>query len=169
MSSAAKFLLARFLASLLWTVNGAQAQIVALGASDVAGRGVTSSEAWPAQLEAMLAAKGKSVHITNAGVSGDTNAGMLSRLDSAVPDGTKIVLLDRFGGGWNARRLGKGSQTAELAGIEARLRSRNITVIPMWWNTALRKYMQPDGIHFTPEGHKLVAAKMLPSVMQVAR
>jgi hypothetical protein len=83
-----------------------------------AGRGVTSSEAWPAQSEAMLATRGKSVHITNAGVSGDTNAGMLSRLDSAVPDGIKFVLLDRFGGGWNARRLGKGSQTARF---EARL------------------------------------------------
>ena len=79
-----------------------------------AGRGVTSSEAWPAQSEAMLATRGKSVHITNAGVSSDTNAGMLSRLDSAVPDGTKFVLLDRFGGGWNARRLGKGSQTARF-------------------------------------------------------
>jgi hypothetical protein len=55
----------------------------------------------------MLATRGKSVHIANAGVSGDTNAGMLSRLDSAVPDGTKFVLLDRFGGGWNARRLGR--------------------------------------------------------------
>jgi acyl-CoA thioesterase-1 len=168
MISAAKLLLAGFLASLLCSVNGAQAQIVALGASDVAGRGVTSSEAWPAQLEAMLAAKGKSAHVANAGVSGDTNAGMLSRLDSAVPDGTRIVLLDRLGGGWNARRLGKGSQAAELAEIEARLRGRGIKVIPMWWNTALRKYMQPDGIHFTPEGHKLVAARMLPSVMQVA-
>jgi acyl-CoA thioesterase-1 len=169
MSSAVKFLLTGFLACLLCTANCAHAQIVALGASDVAGRGVTGSEAWPAQLEVMLAAKGKGVHITNAGVSGDTNAGMLSRLDAAVPDGTKIVLLDRYGGGWNARRLGKGSQTAELAAIEARLRSRSIMVIPMWWNTALRKYMQPDGIHFTPEGHKLVAARMLPSVMQVTR
>jgi hypothetical protein len=42
MSSAAKLLLAGLLASLLCTVNCAQAQIVALGASDVAGRGVAS-------------------------------------------------------------------------------------------------------------------------------
>lgn len=38
--------------------NTAQAQIVALGASNVAGRGVSPSDAFPAQLERMLAGKG---------------------------------------------------------------------------------------------------------------
>jgi acyl-CoA thioesterase-1 len=78
------------------------------------------------------------------------------------------VLLDRYGGGWNARR-GMGDQSAELAAIEARLRSRGIRIIPMWWNAALRQYLQPDGIHFTVEGHRLVATKMLPVVMGAAR
>src|SRR5947199_3817555 len=96
-------------ATLLCSGATAQAQIVAIGASNVAGRGVSSSDAWPAQLEGMLIAKGRNVHVTNAGISGDTNAGMLARLDSAVPQGTKVVLLDRLGGGWNGRRLGQGS------------------------------------------------------------
>ncbi|WP_249136558.1 GDSL-type esterase/lipase family protein [Bradyrhizobium tropiciagri] len=156
-------------AMLLCLGNPARAQIVAIGASNVAGRGVSSSDAWPAQLEAMLAAKGRNVHVTNAGISGDTNAGMLARLDSAVPEGTKIVLLDRFGGGWNARRRGQGDQNADLAAIEARLRSRHIRVIPMWWNAVLRNYLQPDHIHFTVEGHKVVAAHMLPVVMSAVR
>src|SRR5438552_5299878 len=156
-------------ATMLWSADTAQAQIVAIGASNVAGRGVNSSDAWPAQLEGMLAAKRRNVHVTNAGISGDTNAGMLARLDSAVPAGTKIVLLDRYGGGWNARRLGKGEQKAELAAIEARLRSRGIRIIPMWWNAALRQYLQPDGIHFTAEGHRLVATNMLPAVMGAVR
>jgi acyl-CoA thioesterase-1 len=143
----------------------AHAQIVAIGASNVAGRGVSRSEAWPAQLEGMLAARGLKAHVANAGISSDTNAGMLARLDSDVPEGTKIVLLDEYGGGWNARRKGQGDQTAELADIEARLRSRGIRIIPMWWNKMLRNYLQPDGIHFTPAGHKLVAEKMLPSVV----
>jgi acyl-CoA thioesterase-1 len=151
------------------SADTAQAQIVAIGASNVAGRGVSSSDAWPAQLEGMLAAKGRHVHVTNAGISGDTNAGMLARLDSAVPQGTKVVLLDRYGGGWNARRRGMGDQSAELAAIEARLRSRGIRIIPMWWNAALRQYLQPDGIHFTVEGHRLVSTKMLPVVMGAAR
>jgi acyl-CoA thioesterase-1 len=79
------------------------------------------------------------------------------------------VLLDRYGGGWNARRRGMGNQSAELTAIEARLRNRGIRIIPMWWNAALRQYLQPDGIHFTVEGHRLVATKMLPVVMGAAR
>src|ERR1700744_651513 len=113
--------------------TAARAQIVAIGASNVAGRGVSSSEAWPAQLEGMLAARGLNARVINAGISGDTNAGMLARLDSAIPEGTKIVLLDEYGGGWNARRKGQGDQRAELTDIEARLRSRHIRIIPMWW------------------------------------
>jgi acyl-CoA thioesterase-1 len=162
------------IAALLWTslpgvADTAAAQIVAIGASNVAGRGVSSSEAWPARLEGLLAAKGRKAHVANAGINGDTNAGMLARLDAAVPAGTKIVLLDRLGGGWNARRKGQGDQRAELAAIEARLRSRGIRVIPMWWDASLRNYLQPDGIHFTPEGHTLVAARMLASVIGAVR
>ena len=104
----------------------AQAQIVALGASNIAGRGVGSSEAFPAQLERMLAAKGYNVHVANAGVNGDTNSGMLARLDQAVPDGTRIVLLGTRGGSFNARRLGQGDQKGEFASIVARLHSRGI-------------------------------------------
>jgi acyl-CoA thioesterase-1 len=156
---------ALLLTSLPGVADTAGAQIVAIGASNVAGRGVSGSEAWPARLEGLLAARGRKVHVTNAGINGDTNAAMLARLDSAVPGGTKIVLLDRLGGGWNARRKGQGDQRAELAAIETRLRSRGIKIIPMWWNASLRNYLQPDGIHFTPEGHMLVAARMLPSVI----
>lgn len=73
--------------------KAAPIRIVAFGASETAGYGVGSSEAWPARLEAMLRAKGYDVSIANEGVSGDTTAGMLSRLVSAVPNGTRIALL----------------------------------------------------------------------------
>jgi len=121
MSFAARlFLLVGFLVvPMLGSADPAQAQIVAIGASNVAGRGVSSSDAWPAQLERMLVAKGRSVHVTNAGINGDTNAGMLARLDSAVPQGTKIVLLDRYGGGWNGgyrHRRGGGFIPGAVAG-----------------------------------------------------
>jgi acyl-CoA thioesterase-1 len=102
----------------------ALAQIVALGASNIAGRGVGSSEVFPAQLERMLAAKGYNVYVANAGVNGDTNSGMLARLDQAVPDATRIVLLGTRGGSFNARRLGQGDQKGEFASIVTRLRSR---------------------------------------------
>jgi acyl-CoA thioesterase-1 len=37
----------------------------------------------------MLRAKGINVEVVNAGINGDTTEGMLDRLDSAVPSGTK--------------------------------------------------------------------------------
>ena len=143
----------------------AHAQIVALGASNVAGRGVGSSDAFPAQLQRMLAAKGYNVHVANAGISGDTNAGMLARLDQAVPDGTRIVLLGAIGGTFNARRLGQGDQKAEFASIVARLRSRGIKIIAVTGNGIGQQYLQADKIHLTAEGHAFLAARLLPSVV----
>jgi acyl-CoA thioesterase-1 len=146
--------------------DAAHAQIVALGASNVAGKGVSSSEAFPAQLERMLAAKGYNAHVANAGVNGNTNAEMLARLDQAVPAGTRIVLLGTRGGAYNARRLGQGEQNAEFASIMARLRSRGIKIIPVTAAGVTRTYLQPDGIHLTAEGHAFVAARLLPSVVR---
>jgi acyl-CoA thioesterase-1 len=143
----------------------AHAQIVALGASNVAGKGVSSSEAFPAQLERMLAAKGYNVQITNAGVNGNTNADLLARLDQAVPAGTKVVLLGTLGGRYNARRLGQGDQNAEFASIMAKLRSRGIKIIPVGAAGLSRKHLQVDGVHLTAEGHAAVAARLLPSVI----
>jgi acyl-CoA thioesterase-1 len=144
----------------------AHAQIVALGASNVAGRGVSSSEAFPAQLERMLAGKGYNVHVANAGVNGNTNAEILARMDQAVPAGTKIVLLGTIGGTYNARRLGQGDQKADFASIMAKLRSRGIKIIPVTAAGVTRKYLQADGVHLTAEGHAVVAARLFPSVIQ---
>jgi acyl-CoA thioesterase I len=163
-------LLAGLLAAAAFGIAGmAQAQIVALGASNVAGRGVGSSEAFPAQLERMLAAKGYNVHVANAGISGDTNAGMLGRLDQAVPEGTRIVLLGAIGGSYNARRLGQGDQKAEYASILARLRSRGIRVIQVTGRGIGRNYLQADGTHLSAEGHAVLAAQLLPSVVAALR
>jgi acyl-CoA thioesterase-1 len=86
------FLFAGLLSKIVFGLAGtAQAQIDTLGASNVAGRGVSSSEAFPAQLERMLSGKGYNVHVANAGISGDTNSGMLGRLNQAVPDGHAML------------------------------------------------------------------------------
>jgi acyl-CoA thioesterase-1 len=158
--------IAGLLAATVFGLESAQAQIVALGASNVAGKGVSSSEAFPAQLERMLAAKGYSAHITNAGVNGNTNADLLARLDQAVPPGTKVVLLGTLGGAYNARRLGQGEQKAEFAEIMAKLRSRGIKIIPVTAAGVSRNHLQPDGVHLTAEGHAAVAARLLPAVMR---
>jgi acyl-CoA thioesterase I len=69
-------------------------RIVAVGASNTAGKGV-GTEAFPAQLEALLKAKGYDVRVTNVGISGDDTGHMLARIENAVPDGTRVVILDK--------------------------------------------------------------------------
>jgi acyl-CoA thioesterase-1 len=67
--------------------------MVALGASNTAGYGVGSGEAWPARLEALLHAKGDNVSVANAGISGDATSGTLRRVDFCSARGTNLVLL----------------------------------------------------------------------------
>ena len=60
---------------------------------------------------------------TIAGISGDTNAGMLARLEFAVAKGTKVVLLDRSAAVGTRGASGIADQMAELAAIEAKLQT----------------------------------------------
>ena len=146
----------------------AQAQIVAFGASNVSGKGVWPSQAWPAQLEAMLKAKGYNVHVKNAGKPGDTTSGMLHRLYFEIPSGTKIVILDMGGGYYNNQYTNLASQRkghADMKAIETRLKSRGIIVIPETTKGISLAYRQSDKIHLTAEGHRLVAARLLPLVI----
>jgi len=69
-------------------------RIVVLGDSLVAGLGLKPSDAFPAQLERALKARGHVVEVINAGVSGDTTAGGLARLAWAVPEQTDAVILE---------------------------------------------------------------------------
>jgi len=87
------------------------ATIVALGASNTYGKGVARNQAYPAQLEAMLRAKGSNVRVVNAGINGDTTEGMLGRLERAVPNGTRAVILQPGG---NDRRKGRPDRTADI-------------------------------------------------------
>ena len=61
-------------------------RLLLLGDSLTAGYGLTASLAFPAKLEAALRDAGIAVEIVNAGVSGDTSAGGLARLDWAIGD-----------------------------------------------------------------------------------
>lgn len=69
-------------------------RIVVLGDSLVAGFQLKAADAFPAQLERALKARGHNVDIINAGVSGDTTAGGLERLKWAVPEATDAVILE---------------------------------------------------------------------------
>ena len=146
----------------------AHAQIVAFGASNVSGKGVWPWEAWPAQLEVMLKAKGYNVHVKNAGLAGDTTSGMLHRLYFAIPSGTKIVILDVCGGYYNNRTTSIASQLKgpeDMKAIETKLKSRGIAIIPECTGRMPLSLKQADKIHLTAEGHKVAAMRLVPQVV----
>jgi acyl-CoA thioesterase-1 len=134
------------------------ATVVALGASNTYGKGVARNQAFPAQLEAILRARGVNCRVINAGISGDPTENMLRRLDSAVPNGTSVVILQPGG---NDGRKGRPDRTAE---IESRLSAKGIRVI-MLPNSAFHGMPhQPDGQHLTPEGYHMIAEQLASQV-----
>ena len=145
----------------------AAAQVVCLGASNTRGMGVTNEAAYPVQLEAMLRAKGYRGRVLNSGISGDTTAGMLARLDSAVPPDTRVVILQPGGNDLRRRGAGAAEREANIQKILSRLGSRGIQVV-MLQNDMLRavpnQYRQADGEHLTPEGYRLLASWLAPKV-----
>jgi acyl-CoA thioesterase-1 len=159
------FALVFFVAQFSW-VGSSHAQIVALGASVVQGYGVGSGEAFPQQLEAMLHAKGKQYSVSNQGVSGDTTAGVLARLDSAVPQGTRIVIL-LIGGNDVRRGATVGQAKAGTGEIISRLQARKIRVInasPYYAAARSKGMVLTDGIHLTAEGQRYMASQLAPQI-----
>jgi acyl-CoA thioesterase-1 len=103
------------------------ATVVALGASNTFGKGVSRQQAYPAQLEALLRARGHQVHVINAGVNGETTGSMLRRLDRAVPQGTQVVILQP--GGNDRRKGAAGDREKNISEIRNRLSARGIRMI----------------------------------------
>jgi acyl-CoA thioesterase-1 len=134
------------------------ATVVALGASNTYGKGVARNQAFPAQLEAILRAKGLNCRVINAGINGDTTEGMLRRMDRAVPNGTSAVILQPGG---NDARKGSPDRTAE---IQSRLGGRGIAVIMLPNNVFKGLPHQPDGQHLTPEGYHVIAESLASQV-----
>jgi len=106
----------------------AEVRIVALGSSSIRGKGVPESDAYPAQLERALRARGHQVTVTNQGVNGDTTAGMLARLDSAVPPGTDIVILKVEANDQALYHVSPDVSAANIRTIVARLRAKGAEV-----------------------------------------
>ncbi len=103
-------------------------QIVALGDSLTAGFGLPAQASFPARLERALAAKGESVSVANAGVSGDTVSAGLDRLDWSVPAGTQAVILE-LGANDALRGLDPKLTRAALETIIRRLKERHIAIL----------------------------------------
>jgi len=103
-------------------------RIVALGDSLTAGLGLDATSAYPALLQARLTAEGFEYDVVNAGVSGDTSAGGLSRLDWAL-DGDVRVLIVALGGNDALRALPPEELKQNLAAIIEKAQARHIAVV----------------------------------------
>ncbi len=165
------------------SASSQEALIVTLGDSNTAGYGVGPRQAYPAQLEAILHHMGHAVRVINAGVAGDTFPGMLSRLETSVPQGTHLVIIQ---GGYNDVRVGTRPDmiVSAVQAILLYLKARQIKVVlcgffyPDWdaVGQALAtsfhatfvdgsacydpSYRGPDGLHMTAAGHQVVAARL---------
>ncbi|HUO55256.1 MAG TPA: arylesterase [Rhodoblastus sp.] len=116
------------LAVMLAVAGGAGAKplrIVALGDSLTAGYLLPAEAAFPVVLQRALAAKGRDVEIVNAGVSGDTSAGLLARLDWALGDGADGAIVE-IGANDMLRGLDPEKTRENIDAILARLTARNI-------------------------------------------
>ena len=103
-------------------------KIVALGDLLTAGLGLPEKDGFVPRLQTALVAKGIAAAIVNAGVSGDTAAGGLARLDWSVPDGTNAVILE-LGANDMLRGFKPQVTRGALDTILQRLKDRHITVL----------------------------------------
>ena len=160
----------------------ASVNIVAIGSSWTYGsgnddsgafNGVPRSLAYPRLLEKLLRAKGIDAHVTNAGVRGNKASDVYARLNSDVPDGTQLVIVELAGRGIDP------SNTPELeAKIVAALTARGIKGVGLdkyGTNGSTPMKDSPDLIDGFPGGHpnirgqEVLAAHVLPKVLSALR
>jgi acyl-CoA thioesterase-1 len=151
------------------TASAAQVTVVALGTSNSKGRGLAASESYPAQLQALLRAKGYDVRIINMGVNGDSTAGILARVKS-VPQGTRLVLVEYAKG--NEDRHHVTNTSANMAEIRSELAARKIKSVDITGVMSLAfvrargsgGLINAGGPHLNAAAYGEVARQVLPEV-----
>lgn len=106
----------------------ARPKVVFLGDSLTAGYGLDETQSYPALLQQRMDAEGYAFEVVNAGVSGDTSAGGLRRIDWAL-DGNVRVLVLTLGANDGLRGLSIQEMKQNLTAIIRRARAKNVTVI----------------------------------------
>jgi acyl-CoA thioesterase-1 len=178
--------------------------IVALGDSLTAGLGVAPDEAYPARLEARLRREGYHYRVVNAGVSGDTTAGGLRRVDWVLRERPEIAIV-ALGANDGLRGLSVAAMRGNLSAILDQFRGAGARVllagmrVPANYGaaysrdfaavftdlarrpgTALMPFLledvatdarlnQPDGLHPTAEGYRVIAERMYPYLRPLLR
>jgi len=171
--------------------------ILFFGDSLTAGYGLSTEEAFPALLEKELNKTDKKVKVVNAGLSGETSAGGLSRIDWILRQPVDIFVLE-LGANDGLRGLPIEQTRQNLQSIINKVKAKNpnckivlagmmvppnmgkqytddfkniypdlarknnATLIPFILDgvAGIEKLNQADGIHPTPEGHKIIAANL---------
>ncbi len=105
----------------------APVKLAVLGDSLAAGYGVSPAQAIPARLEAALKKAGRNITVINHGVSGDTTAGGLERVDWMLADKPDIVVVE-LGGNDALRALDPAATERNLDAIITKLKAAGVTV-----------------------------------------
>lgn len=136
--------------------------VTLLGDSISAGFGLPASCALPVRLELALGSLGLSVRVVGAGVSGDTTADGLRRMDRDVPTGTRLCVV-ALGANDLMQMVHPANMARSLDVIIARLKARNIDVLlcgmkaPPWagaygqaFEAVFERAAQRHGVGFYP-------------------
>ncbi len=110
------------------TPSATRPRIVFLGDSLTAGYGVEKVQAVPALIDARLAREGYPFEVVNAGVSGDTSAGGLSRLEWSLSGDVRILVIE-LGANDGLRGLPVAAMKRNLTAIITRAQARGIAVL----------------------------------------
>lgn len=105
--------------------NEGKKRIVILGDSITAGYGLDREEAYPALLQKKAEEAGLAYEVVNAGVSGDTTAGGLRRVDWALGQKGADVLLIALGGNDGLRGISPEQTEKNLTGIVEKARAKS--------------------------------------------
>jgi acyl-CoA thioesterase-1 len=126
-AAAVKSLLLLLVMTVSAPAQSAPIKLAILGDSLTAGYGMKPEQAFPVRLEAALEAVGRNVTVINHGVSGDTTAGGLERVDWMMGDKPDIVLVE-LGANDALRGLDAGAAERNLDAILAKLKATGVTV-----------------------------------------
>jgi acyl-CoA thioesterase-1 len=104
-------------------------RIIVLGDSLSAGLGLLEMQAYPALLQQKLTAEGYKWEVINAGVSGDTSAAGLARLDWALGQGRVRIMILELGANDGLRGLPPAEMKKNLAAIIEQAQAQKIAVL----------------------------------------
>jgi acyl-CoA thioesterase-1 len=102
--------------------------IVAFGDSLTAGLGLPRDQAFPAQLQAALTARGTAAKVIDAGVSGDTATAAAQRLDWALPDDADAVIIE-LGGNDALQGIPPDGTKAAIEKVIEKVQARGLPIL----------------------------------------